>query len=114
VSEIRTHRHESFGELFGARAEYVWWKTDEWQSTLGYSFFTTYNNDIPKFNVIDHMGSLGVSRKVLLGEHPAVLGAQYTWDKLALDGKEVLTRHSSTTSIVVLVSEMTMNLDFVG
>ena len=100
VSELRRPRHESFGELFGARAEYVWWKTDEWQSTLGYSFFTTYNNDIPKFNVIDHLGSLGVSRKVQLGEHPAVLGAQYTWDTLALDGKEFLTRHTGTASLM--------------
>ena len=113
VSELRRPRHESFGELFGARAEYVWWKTDEWQSTLGYSFFTTYNNDIPKFNVIDHLGSLGVSRKGLLGDHPAVLGAQYTWDTLALDGKEFLTRHTGTASLVVLESEMHLTQVFV-
>src|SRR5437762_259295 len=113
VSELRRPRHESFGELFGARAEYVWWKTDEWQSTLGYSFFTTYNNDIPKFNVIDHLGSLGVSRKGLLGDHPAVLGAQYSWDTLALDGKEFLTRHTGTASLVVLESEMHLTQVFV-
>lgn len=106
VAELRTHRHETFGELFGARADYIWWKTDEWQSTVGYSFFTTYNNDIPKFNVIDHLATLGVSHGVTFGELPGLLSAQYAWDTLALDGKEFLTRNTLTVSAAVVESQM--------
>ncbi len=108
VAELRTHRHESFGELFGARADYIWWKTEDWESTVGYSFFTTYNNDIPKFNVISHVGSLGVSRRLALGELPAIANLTYAWDTLALDGKEFLTRNTITLSLAVV--EGAMNL----
>jgi hypothetical protein len=113
VNELRTHRHESLGELFGARADYVWWKTDVWQSTIGYSFFTTYNNDIPKFNVISHLGSLGVTRRVSFGALPAALNAQYTWDTIALDGKEFLTRNTGILSATVLESDRQLTQVFV-
>jgi len=106
VAELRTHRHESFGELFGARADYIWWKTDEWQSTIGYSFFTVYDNDVPKFGVISHVGSLGVSHRVSFEELPGLLSAQYAWDTLALKGKEFLTRNTLTVSAAVVESEM--------
>src|SRR6267378_2289325 len=39
VADLRNHPHESFGELFGVRADYVWWKTEDWESAVGYSFF---------------------------------------------------------------------------
>jgi tetratricopeptide (TPR) repeat protein len=106
VAEIRTHRHESVGELFGVRNDYIWWKTEDWESSIGYSFFTTYNNDIPKFNVISHVGTLGLTRKFSLGERPAQVSAQYAWDTLALDGKEFLTRNTVTLSAAVVESEM--------
>lgn len=114
VDELRSHRHETFGELFGARADYIWWKTDEWQSTVGYSFFTTYNNDIPKFNVINHLGSLGVSHKMAFGELPGLLSVQYAWDTIALDGKEFLTRNTLIVSAAIVEGESHLTKDGEG
>lgn len=112
VADLRTHRHESFGELLGARAEYIWWKTDEWQSTIGYSFFGTYNDEIPKFNVTNHLGSLGVSRRVSFGDLPGVLSAQYAWDTIALEGDEFLTRNTVTLSAAVVEGSMNLTQVF--
>ena len=106
VAEIRTHRHESFGELFGVRADYVWWKTEDWESSVGYSFFTTYNNEVPKFNVLSHVGSLGLTRKLSLGALPAQVSVLYAFDTLALEGKEFLTRNTLSLSAAVVESEM--------
>lgn len=105
VAELRTHRHESLGELFGVRADYIWWKAENWEATAGYSFFTTYVNEIPKFNVISHLGTLGVNRRASLGPYPALLGATYAFDFLALDGDEFLTRNTLTLSAAIVESE---------
>jgi len=105
VAELRRQRHESFGELFGVRADYVWWKTENWESSIGYSFFTTYVNDIPKFNVISHLGNVAVSRWTSLGDYPTLVGAAYTVDTLALGGEEFLTRHAATLSATVIGGE---------
>lgn len=58
---LRGAAHESTGELFGARVEYVWLRAGAFDATAGYSFFGTYNNDLPSFNVTDHLGTLGSS-----------------------------------------------------
>src|SRR5262249_36464921 len=34
VAEIRRHKHESTGELFGLNASYVWWRTADWESAI--------------------------------------------------------------------------------
>src|SRR5262249_57816534 len=57
VAEIRRHKHESTGELFGLNASYVWWRTADWESSIGYSFFMTYQNTMPAFNVINNLGT---------------------------------------------------------
>lgn len=113
VAELRTHRHESPGELFGVRADYVWWKDVDWESTVGYSFFTTYVNDIPKFNLISHTASAGVNRKLTLGALPALIGALYSFDFLALDSDEFLVRNSLTLNAAIVESEMNLTQFFV-
>ncbi len=102
VAELRRPRHESFGELFGLRADYVWWKTVDWQSTIGYSFFATYNNDIPKFNVIDHLATVGLSRNLTLDRLPAVANLTYAFDTLSLEGDEFVTRHTGALSLALI------------
>src|SRR5437867_1962351 len=105
VADLRRLRHTSTGELFGVRADYVWWRTEDWEASLGYSFFTTYNNDLPKFNVLDHLVSAGLVRKLSLGSRPAQLGLQYSYEWLGLDGDEFLTRHTIALSGAVVESE---------
>ncbi len=112
MAELRTHRHESFGELAGVRAEYVWYKDVVWESSVGYSFFTTYVNEIPTFNVISHVASLGVSRRLLLGPLPMLVSAMYAWDTLVLDSSEFLTRNTASLSAALVESEMNLTQAF--
>jgi tetratricopeptide (TPR) repeat protein len=105
VADLRSLRHRSTGELFGVRADYAWWRSEDWESSLGYSFFTTYNNDLPRFNVIDHLVSAGLARKLSLGGRPAQLGLQYSYEWLGLGGDEFLARHIATLSGAVVEGE---------
>src|SRR6266849_4713655 len=52
VAALRRVKSTSSGELFGLRADYAWLRTDQWEATIGYSFFTTYDNDLPSFNIM--------------------------------------------------------------
>jgi Tfp pilus assembly protein PilF len=93
---LRGANHESTGELFGARIDYVWLREAAFDATVGYSFFGTYNNDLPSFNVTDHLGTLGSSYRTALGVMPLQLTSQYAFDILFLDDDEFVRRHSVT------------------
>jgi tetratricopeptide (TPR) repeat protein len=94
VEVLRDQKRHSTGELFSARLDYVWLRTDAWDATVGYSFFGTYNNDLPSFNVTSHLVTLGLTRKISLGTLPALVGAQYAFDVLFLDDDEFVKRHA--------------------
>jgi tetratricopeptide (TPR) repeat protein len=100
VRDLRGARHESTGELAGLRVDYAWLKhfvdRDDWDSTVGYSFFGTYNNDLPDFNVTNHLLNAGVTHRGALGPMPTQTGMQYAWDVLYLDDDEFIQRHSVT------------------
>jgi tetratricopeptide (TPR) repeat protein len=121
VQSLRGFKHESTGELLGVRVDYSWLKDllkrDDWDGTIGYSFFGTYNNDLPKFNVADHMLSTGVTHRLAVREMPLQLGAQYAWDVLFLqDDSEkfarqklreaFLSRHTATLFAALVESDM--------
>jgi len=93
---LRGAKHESTGELLGARVDYVWLREGAFDATVGYSFFGTYNNDLPSFNVTDHLGTLGGSYRTALDTMPLQLTAQYAFDILFLDDDELVRRHSAT------------------
>src|SRR6266545_4143295 len=61
---------------------------------VGGSFFMTYNNDLPKFNILDFLVSTGVTHTTSLGGMPAQVGAQYAFDILLLDREEFIRRHT--------------------
>jgi len=90
----------------------VWWRTEDWESSAGYSFFTTYNNDLPKFNVLDHLVTASLLRKLSLGAFPGQAGVQYSYDWLGLEGDEFLTRHTVTLSGAVVEGEMNLTQGF--
>jgi len=108
VNALRHPENQSPGELASLRLEYDWLKTGPWTSTVGYSFFTTYNNRLPSFNIIDHLGTVTVSRQDLLGSMPLVSGVQYAYEYLTLGGKELLQRHAA--SIYTTLVEGSHNL----
>jgi tetratricopeptide (TPR) repeat protein len=106
AAEVRRHAHQSPGELFALRADYVWWRAESWESTVGYSFFATYNNHLPSFNVMDHMGSAGLTYKTALGAMPMQAGLQYSFDQLYLDQKPFIERHTLTLSDTLVESNL--------
>jgi tetratricopeptide (TPR) repeat protein len=100
VSELRGTRHHSTGEFIGLRVDYSWLRhfvaREDWDSSVGYSFFGTYNNDLPSFNVTNHLLNATVIHRTLVGSMPAQAGLQYSWDVLYLDGEEFLQRNTVT------------------
>jgi tetratricopeptide (TPR) repeat protein len=96
VGLLRQANRDSTGELFGLRADYAWLRTDQWEATVGYSFFATYNNDLPSFNIMSHLGSLGASYRTAVDNMPLLLGGQYSFDALWLDQQWFLQRHTGS------------------
>ena len=105
VATLRDTRYQSFGELFGAQFNYTWLQTETWESSFGYSFFGVYNNDLPKFNILDHMATGSFTYKTALLNMPTQIGVQYAWDLLYLEAKEFLRRNTATLSALVVESD---------
>lgn len=93
---------DSVGELFGLRADYRWWRSPDWDASVGYAFFGTYNNDVPSFNVTDHLVAADVVYKTAVAGRPASLGLQYAFDALFLDEDEFLRRSTVTLFATVV------------
>jgi len=96
---------KSTGEIAGARFDYSWFRSEEWDASVGYSFFQTYYNDLPSFNVMDHMGTLGLTHKRTLGAMPAQFGLQYAFDKLYLDDLRFIDRHTVSLTGALVESD---------
>lgn len=108
VHDLRRPKHDTTGELFSLRVDYTWLRQGPWEGTVGYTFFTTYNNDLPSFNIIDHVGSAGVTRNGTLGDMPFQSGVQYSFDYLTFNDKELVQRNSA--SIFGLLVESPVHL----
>jgi tetratricopeptide (TPR) repeat protein len=94
---------ESFGELFGVRLDYNWLKTPDWESTVGYSFFMTYYNEVTSFNITDHLVSADLVYKTAIRQMPLNIGLQYLFDALFLDDDEFVRR--STVALFGTLTE---------
>lgn len=96
AESLRRRKTATPGELAALRLEYAWLRTGPWESTVTYSFFQTYNNRLPSFNVQNHLVSGAVSYRAAIGSMPYQVGAQYSWDYLSLGGDDFLQRHTAT------------------
>ena len=97
VAESLRHRKTATpGELAALRLEYAWLRTGPWESTVTYSFFQTYNNRLPSFNVQNHLVAGALTYRAAIGSMPYQVGAQYSWDYLSLGGEDFLQRHTAT------------------
>jgi len=108
VGILRQAEKASFGELAGLRADYIFFRDEKIDATIGYSFFTTYNNDLTAFNVMDHLANIGATYKTSLWAMPAQAGVNYTYDALFLDQSLFVQRH--TGSLIGAVAEDDINL----
>jgi tetratricopeptide (TPR) repeat protein len=109
VSAIRQQSRmsrDSVGEFLGARIEYAWLRTPDWESTVGYSFFLSYYNDVPSFNITDHLASVSLVHPRVVAGLPVQVGAQYAFDALFLDDDEFVRRSTATLFGVLSESEM--------
>lgn len=104
VDTIRHGRTHSVGEIFSVRAEYAWWQAGPWQSTVSYSFYTSYNNALPSFNLMDHLGTLGLSHQGQIGYQALYSTVQYSYEFLLLGAEEFLQRHSILGSSTLVES----------
>ena len=105
VTLLRRANRTSTGELFGLRGDYAWLRTDQWEATIGYSFFGTYNNDLPSFNIMSQLGSLGVSYRTAIDNMPLLLGGQYSFDALWLDQRWFVQRHTGSAYASLVESD---------
>jgi tetratricopeptide (TPR) repeat protein len=97
TAESLRHRNTATpGELAALRLEYAWLRTGGWESTVAYSFFQTYNNRLPSFNVQDHLVAGSLSYRAAVGAMAFQVGTQYSWDYLSLGGDDFLQRHTAT------------------
>jgi len=93
---VRRRKTSTPGELGALRLEYAWLRTGPWESTVTYSFFQTYNNRLPDFNVQNHLVAGALSYRAAIGAMPFQVGAQYSWDYLSLGNDDFLQRHTAT------------------
>ena len=96
AESIRRRKHATTGEIAALRLEYAWLRTGPWESTVTYSFFQTYNNRLPDFNVQNHLVAGALSYRAAVGAMPFQVGAQYSWDYLSLGNDDFLQRHTAT------------------
>ncbi len=118
---LRQRKHESPGWLSALRLDYSFLRVGSLEATATYSFFTTQNNELPAFNIVNYLGGLGVTYRGTTGgalpfvsELPYQLSLQYAYDYLTLrtprcDGDcEFVQRH--TVAPVVTLVENANNL----
>lgn len=96
AESLRRRKHATTGELAAVRLEYAWLRTGPWESSVTYSFFQTYNNRLPDFNVQNHLVAGALSYRAAIGSMPFQVGTQYSWDYLSLGNDDFLQRHTAT------------------
>ena len=96
AESLRRRKTATTGEIAALRLEYAWLRTGPWESTVTYSFFQTYNNRLPDFNVQNHLVAGALSYRAAIGAMPFQVGTQYSWDYLSLGNDDFLQRHTAT------------------
>ncbi len=115
VTVLRGRRKESSGWLSSARLDYSFlrgsdydflrrWGLGALEATATYSLFVSYNNDLPKFNVVDQLVGLGTTYGGEVQGYRYQLALQYAYDILSLGGNEFVQRHT-ITPLVTLVED---------
>jgi len=96
AESLRRRKTATTGEIAAVRLEYAWLRTGPWESSVTYSFFQTYNNRLPDFNVQNHLVAGALSYRSAVGSMPFQVGTQYSWDYLSLGNDDFLQRHTAT------------------
>jgi tetratricopeptide (TPR) repeat protein len=108
VGVLRQRKQTSTGELASMRLDYSFFRRAGFDATATFSFFTTYNNDLPDFNIVDYLGGIGTTYRGAIAGMPYQVGLQYTFDYLTLGGDEFVQRHTAVPSFVLLPSSWSL------
>ncbi len=109
VGVLRQREQTSTGELAAVRLDYSFFRRGGFDATATFSFFTTYNNDLPDFNIVDYLGGLGTTYRGTIAGMPYQAGLQYTYDYLTLGGDEFVQRHTVVPSFVLLPNSWSLD-----
>jgi tetratricopeptide (TPR) repeat protein len=112
VRILRQPKRDSPGQLAAVNVNHVFFRTESWDASIGYSFFGTNYNDLTSFNTTDHLGTLGLVHKTALFGMPAQLGAQYGFDTLFLREDKFLRRHTATFYAAVVPNDRLLSQVF--
>ncbi|MDT7043000.1 tetratricopeptide repeat protein [Candidatus Nitronereus thalassa] len=96
IEELRKQKSEASGALASFRLDYSWLRHGPVESSLSYSFFHNGNNQLSDFNVVNHLGALGLFYRGLMASMPFQTGIQFTVDNTELGGEQFLRRYSGT------------------
>ncbi len=108
VQDFRRGEKASPGEIAFLRLDYTFLRRGSLDAAAMYSFFTTYNNELPGFNLINHAGGVALMYRGTLGALPYHLTLPYTYDFLTLGGHDFVQRH--TVSPFATLTENAGNL----
>ncbi len=101
LHDLREADHETVGQILAARVDYAWLKQDAWDGTVGYLFFGSYYDELPSFNVTNHVVNAALTRRGSLLDVPVSAGTQYAYDVLFLNEEELVQRHTANLFAVV-------------
>ncbi len=96
---VRSNKTRSVGLTAGALLEYSWYRNGPMESTVNYSYFSTFNLNglLRKFDVMDHqVGLSGFYRGAIAGKMPYQVATTYSYDYLFLGFDGFLARHTMT------------------
>lgn len=96
VEELRNRKSDAAGALASFRLDYSWLRHGPFESTLSYTFFHNGNNQLSAFNVLNHLGALGMFYRGLIASMPFQTGVQLAVDNTELGGEQFLRRYSGT------------------
>jgi tetratricopeptide (TPR) repeat protein len=108
AESLRYGKRASSGELVGVRLDYTWLRSGPWESQVAYSFFQTYNNRLPSFNVQNHLVAGMLSYNTAIGTMPFQAGSQYSWDYISLGTDSFLQRHTGTLFATLVENQNNM------
>ncbi len=85
-------RRKSEGEMATLNLSYTWLRTLDWEGTIAYRFFQTYNNHLTEFNNQSHTPTFGLTYRSSMLDMPYFAGLQATYDFITLGNKRYTER----------------------
>lgn len=95
IRTLRNRDTNSAGILTSLRLDYSLLRLGPVETTIGYSFFHTANNDFSDLNVVNHLGSLGTFYRTSVATMPFQAGIQLSADNTELGDDQFLRRYSA-------------------